>query len=58
MRSCEPLGKWPAILLSGALFGLLHMQVQNVLAHMVLGVVISYLVHRSAAFLWAWLITE
>lgn len=49
MRSCEPLGKWPAILLSGALFGLLHMQVQNVLAHMVLGVVISYLVHRSGS---------
>ncbi|MBC8532117.1 CPBP family intramembrane glutamic endopeptidase [Gehongia tenuis] len=49
MRSCEPLGKWHAILLSGALFGLLHMQAQNLIAHMALGVVISYLVHRSGS---------
>ncbi|MFZ5352696.1 MAG: type II CAAX prenyl endopeptidase Rce1 family protein [Bacillota bacterium] len=47
MRSYEKLGMWKSIGLSSVLFGIMHLNVQNLLGPMFLGVLLGYVVYKT-----------
>lgn len=47
MRGYEKLGKWPSILFTAVLFSMLHINIQNVLGPLVLGVLLGYVVYTT-----------
>jgi membrane protease YdiL (CAAX protease family) len=51
MRGYERYGPRTAILVSGILFGVLHMETQGVIAKVILGILIGYLVYRTDSIL-------
>jgi sodium transport system permease protein len=52
LRGFLPLGRWPALLLTGTLFGLFHVDVWRLFPTALLGVVLSWLAFRADS-LWA-----
>jgi len=51
LRGYERYGARTAILVSGILFGVLHMETQGVIAKVLLGILIAYLVYRTDSIL-------
>lgn len=51
LRGYERFGSKTAILLSGILFGILHMKTQSVLATVFLGILIGYLAYKTGSIL-------
>ena len=47
MRSYERLDQWKAILISGLLFGMFHLNIMNLIGPVILGMVIGYIVIRT-----------
>lgn len=47
MRGYEKLGKWPSIIFTAILFSMLHINIQNVLGPLFLGVVLGYVVYTT-----------
>jgi membrane protease YdiL (CAAX protease family) len=51
LRGYERYGSRTAILVSGILFGVLHMETQGIIAKVLLGILIAYLVYRTDSIL-------
>jgi sodium transport system permease protein len=51
LSGLRPFGKWPAILISAALFGVAHASVYRLLPTFLLGILFGYLVWRSGSIL-------
>jgi membrane protease YdiL (CAAX protease family) len=47
MRGYEKLGKWPNIIFTAVLFSILHINIQNVLGPLFLGIVLGYVVYTT-----------
>ena len=47
MRGYEKLGKWPNIIFTAILFSMLHINIQNVLGPLFLGIVLGYVVYTT-----------
>jgi membrane protease YdiL (CAAX protease family) len=47
MRGYERLGKWPSIIFTAVLFSMLHLNIQNVLGTLFLGIVLGYVVYTT-----------
>lgn len=47
MRAYEKLGKWPSIIFTAVLFSMLHLNIQNVLGTLFLGIVLGYVVYTT-----------
>jgi membrane protease YdiL (CAAX protease family) len=47
MRGYEKLGKWPSIIFTAVLFSMLHINIQNILGPLLLGVVLGYVVYTT-----------
>ena len=47
MRGYEKLGKWPSIIFTAVLFSMLHLNIQNVLGTIFLGIVLGYVVYTT-----------
>lgn len=47
MRGYEKLGKWPSIIFTAVLFSMLHLNIQNVLGTLFLGIVLGYVVYTT-----------
>ena len=51
MRGYEKLGKWPSILFTAVLFSMLHINIQNVLGPLFLGIILGYVVYTTNSIL-------
>lgn len=51
MRGYEKLGKWPSIIFTAVLFSMLHLNIQNVLGTLFLGIVLGYVVYTTNSIL-------
>lgn len=47
MRAYEKVGKWKSIVFTALLFALLHLNVQNILGPLFLGILLGYVVHTT-----------
>jgi len=47
MRGYEKLGKWPSIIFTAILFSMLHINIQNILGPLLLGIVLGYVVYTT-----------
>lgn len=47
MRAYEGLGMWPGIIISAVMFSLLHLNIQNTLAPLFLGLLLGFVVYRT-----------
>lgn len=47
MRGYEKLGKWPSIIFTAILFSVLHINIQNILGPLLLGIVLGYVVYTT-----------
>lgn len=47
MRGYEKLGKWPSIIFTAVLFSMLHINIQNILGPLLLGIVLGYVVYTT-----------
>jgi uncharacterized protein len=51
MRGYEKLGKWPSIIFTAVLFSMLHINIQNILGPLLLGIVLGYVVYTTNSIL-------
>lgn len=47
MRGYEKLGKWPSIIFTAVLFSMLHLNIQNILGTLFLGIILGYVVYTT-----------
>ncbi len=47
MKAYEGVGKWPSILFTAVLFSMMHLNIQNLLAPLFLGIILGYVVHTT-----------
>lgn len=47
MRGYEKIGKWPNIIFTAILFSMLHINIQNILGPLFLGIVLGYVVYTT-----------
>jgi membrane protease YdiL (CAAX protease family) len=47
MRGYERIGKWPSIIFTAVLFSMLHVNIQNILGPLFLGILLGYVVYTT-----------